>query len=1037
MASLEQVSIAAGAPEAGGAPTAPPGPTAPVAPSGASSGAEPVAGGEPPAQAGGSERAAASDALGANTSAQPNTDSNATSGNDGESDPASPGAGPASESCQEGAEQQPAAAEGASAPQAAGGDAGPADPSPDTDQDAPGGGDSAAAAVVSAVPASNAENGWRVKVYRLHDQDGTWESLGIGRIRDKAHSTLAPGEEWAIDVEEEDSTGAPSGERWLLHCPVQAPEDYKRQDGTIITWNEQPTNVDLALSFQEDVGCGRVWQDIQDVGRAARADGRLQMGFVHSDGSGMFGSVQRALDGSSDSAMDLLSDTAESLYPNQAFRRRGVGMLGASRHLGSESDDDCEPDIERLRRAVMAVTPATLTSVCNRIISEAGLSHDPVCTALARKGFGALDAFLAAVLGAEEEGNLEALHSAHSALSQIMSVADRDIVERCCAPHRFLALAAVCEYDPALPVRPRHRLHLLTRATLVQAMSPDVPELSRRAHLLFRISFFQNVLAPHMAEDTLPATLNQLADACRAEIVSAVTDMPHLTSAMISLVGRWGEEDDAMPGTDRPTTPHNRLQGGSPSAECRGDVNTPATFVSDSDQCGRSRGDFRNSSSPAPADAAGVAAAAAAAAAPAGSSAGAPAGPGASAKQAGAAHGTSSSESSSAGHNKSGGREESGEAVVAGASGATADSAANSDDQLPSRSPPPMRREPSFADFMSGPDGLHGRPSRPALRARPSSAVTDLVAPANTVETGVANRAAIAILRAGPMPGDEDEDDDDASLDGFGAGFGSGLGTIGPGLGPRPESESARQRRWRQASSLAGRAMDAAADSKPKAADGQSAEVGWSVPGGGDGEPRWWWTEVADTVGAGLSRDAASVAADRALAAAAADSASFARGGSASKGAASSAPSSAAKRPRPADEPASAGNKGACADQGRVAKRLRAEGDCSAGSASAANQRPASGLATVQWPREECRPTPSTGLRLVAEVMAASKTLACAHRGPIAHALMLPPTDGKSLLRALAAVLSDPQAAPLDVVVALQVLENLADADLSGPSAPP
>ncbi|CAE7481088.1 smek1, partial [Symbiodinium sp. KB8] len=450
----------------------------------------------------------------------------------------------------------------------------PADPSPDTDQDAPGGGDSAAAAVVSAVPASNAENGWRVKVYRLHDQDGTWESLGIGRIRDKAHSTLAPGEEWAIDVEEEDSTGAPSGERWLLHCPVQAPEDYKRQDGTIITWNEQPTNVDLALSFQEDVGCGRVWQDIQDVGRAARADGRLQMGFVHSDGSGMFGSVQRALDGSSDSAMDLLSDTAESLYPNQAFRRRGVGMLGASRHLGSESDDDCErrpcplaafprsqsatgaralcqagtrlecrehtgtllgvrePDIERLRRAVMAVTPATLTSVCNRIISEAGLSHDPVCTALARKGFGALDAFLAAVLGAEEEGNLEALHSAHSALSQIMSVADRDIVERCCAPHRFLALAAVCEYDPALPVRPRHRLHLLTRATLVQAMSPDVPELSRRAHLLFRISFFQNVLAPHMAEDTLPATLNQLADACRAEIVSAVTDMPHLTSAM-------------------------------------------------------------------------------------------------------------------------------------------------------------------------------------------------------------------------------------------------------------------------------------------------------------------------------------------------------------------------------------------------------------------------------------------------------------------------------------------------------------------------
>lgn len=274
--------------------------------------------------------------------ADPSKDSGAESGGEAKAEPASSAPGPAAESGREAAGEQAAASEAPAAAQPADEGAAAADSSQEADHDAAGAGDSSTAAVASAVPASSAENGWRVKVYRLHDQDGTWESLGIGRIRDKAHSTLSPGEEWAIDVEEEDSTGAPTGERWLLHCPVQAPEDYKRQDGTIITWNEQPTNVDLALSFQEDVGCGRVWQDIQDVGRAARADGRLQMGFVHSDGSSVYGSVQRAMDGSSDSAMDLLGDTAESLYPNAAFRRRGVGMLGASRHLGSESDDDCE-----------------------------------------------------------------------------------------------------------------------------------------------------------------------------------------------------------------------------------------------------------------------------------------------------------------------------------------------------------------------------------------------------------------------------------------------------------------------------------------------------------------------------------------------------------------------------------------------------------------------------------------------------------------------------------------------------------------------
>jgi len=134
-------------------------------------------------------------------------------------------------------------------------------------------------------PPSSAHDGWRVKVYRLRDQDGSWEDLGTGRIRGKAHSRLEEGEEWAIAVEAEDETGAAGGERWVVRCPIQAPEDYTRQDGTIITWNEQPSNVDLALSFQEDLGCAAVWRDIQDEGAAAQAAGKLEHGFLPTDAS--------------------------------------------------------------------------------------------------------------------------------------------------------------------------------------------------------------------------------------------------------------------------------------------------------------------------------------------------------------------------------------------------------------------------------------------------------------------------------------------------------------------------------------------------------------------------------------------------------------------------------------------------------------------------------------------------------------------------------------------------------------------------------
>jgi len=51
----------------------------------------------------------------------------------------------------------------------------------------------------------------------------------------------------------------------LLVHRVQASIDYQRQEKTIITWCEPDTGIDLALSFQQDIHCNEVWDQISTV----------------------------------------------------------------------------------------------------------------------------------------------------------------------------------------------------------------------------------------------------------------------------------------------------------------------------------------------------------------------------------------------------------------------------------------------------------------------------------------------------------------------------------------------------------------------------------------------------------------------------------------------------------------------------------------------------------------------------------------------------------------------------------------------------
>ncbi|KAL9364829.1 hypothetical protein Peur_042702 [Populus x canadensis] len=105
---------------------------------------------------------------------------------------------------------------------------------------------------------ANSNSMQRVKVYRLND-DGKWDDQGTG------HATvdyLERSEDLGLYVIDEEDN-----ETLLLHRIT--PDDiYRKQEDTIISWRDPEFSTELAISFQEPVGCSYMWDHICNVQRS-------------------------------------------------------------------------------------------------------------------------------------------------------------------------------------------------------------------------------------------------------------------------------------------------------------------------------------------------------------------------------------------------------------------------------------------------------------------------------------------------------------------------------------------------------------------------------------------------------------------------------------------------------------------------------------------------------------------------------------------------------------------------------------------------
>ena len=123
----------------------------------------------------------------------------------------------------------------------------------------------------------------RVKLYMLN-ANRTWDDRGTGHVSSSYVDRLN-GMSLLVKAETDGSL--------LLESRILADTAYQKQQDTLIVWSEGE-NYDLALSFQERVGCEEIWAKICRVqGKDPSVD--ITQDIMEDDDNGEFGLLFRSL----------------------------------------------------------------------------------------------------------------------------------------------------------------------------------------------------------------------------------------------------------------------------------------------------------------------------------------------------------------------------------------------------------------------------------------------------------------------------------------------------------------------------------------------------------------------------------------------------------------------------------------------------------------------------------------------------------------------------------------------------------------------
>ncbi|CAM6010193.1 unnamed protein product [Sphagnum balticum] len=301
----------------------------------------------------------------------------------------------------------------------------------------------------------------RVKVYRLNDE-GKWDDKGTGHVSvEYLERSEAVG---LVVIDEEDN-------QTLLVHRISADDIYRRQEDTIISWTDPEVATDLALSFQETMGCSFIWDQICNVQR-----------LIHFPSVG-----------------------------NDAFHEGGGGEV-----------IDLPPaelaTLPQIAKTIGEVLPFNRERVATMVIRDQTYIHK------------LMEIFRIC----EERGNTECLRLMFKVVKGLISLNDGHIFDIIFSDEYMMDIVGALEYDSELSTHQDHRKYLREQVVFKEAVSIHDPAILSKIHQTYRIGYIKDVILPKVLDDQTFVTINSIMLFNNVAVVSSLQNDSTFLSELFS-----------------------------------------------------------------------------------------------------------------------------------------------------------------------------------------------------------------------------------------------------------------------------------------------------------------------------------------------------------------------------------------------------------------------------------------------------------------------------------------------------------------------
>ncbi|KAJ7545388.1 hypothetical protein O6H91_09G117300 [Diphasiastrum complanatum] len=323
----------------------------------------------------------------------------------------------------------------------------------------------------------------RVKVYRLNDE-GRWDDKGTGHI---SVELLQRSDSLGLVVIDETNNAT------LLVHRISVDDIYRRQEDTIISWTDSEVGTDLALSFQEAMGCSYIWDQLCSVQRSVQ-----------------FPPVGATENGSRP-IIDELEHSGTSQDDDDAFQDSGSGTVS-----------DLPP-----------MELAALPQIVKFVAESIPMDRDRIAVLILREQ-NYIRKLLELFRVCEDLENIEGLHMIFKIVKGIISLNDGHIFDILFSDEYIMDVVGALEYDPEFPSRQDHRGFVKEQVVFKEAVPINDPAILSKIHQTYRIGYIKDVILPRALDDQTLSTINSMMLFNNMGVVSSLHNDSAFINALFS-----------------------------------------------------------------------------------------------------------------------------------------------------------------------------------------------------------------------------------------------------------------------------------------------------------------------------------------------------------------------------------------------------------------------------------------------------------------------------------------------------------------------